>query len=237
MQKYRYISNDIRSKILAGTYAASEQLPFERDLCVLYDASKMTVKKALDILVAEGLIIKRRGSGTFVKDLSPDEIKRITMANQFRGMTASNPGKEVKSKVLTFSVLEATPQVSNKLNLPLESLVYSIYRARYVEGQPRVMETIYMPVEQVPGLKKTHSEGSIYSYIEDELGLRIQSAHRQISIRKANETEVAYLELQPGDPVAVAEQIAYFDTGVAFEYSISVHPYNDFSVEMILTRD
>ena len=94
-----------------------------------------------------------------------------------------------------------------------------------------------MPIDQIPGLKKANIEGSIYGYIEDELGLTIQSAHRQISVRKANETEVEYLDLQPGDPVAVAEQIAYFDTGIAFEYSISVHRYDEFSVEMILTRD
>lgn len=237
MQKYIYISNDIRNKILDGTYSANEQLPFEKDLCVQYEASKMTVKKALDILVSEGLIIKRRGSGTFVKDLSIDEIERITVANQFRGTTALNPGKEVKSKVLAFSVIEAPAVVINKLNLSPGSFVYDIYRARYIDGQPHVMEKTYMPIDQIPGLKKANIEGSIYGYIEDELGLTIQSAHRQISVRKANETEVEYLDLQPGDPVAVAEQIAYFDTGIAFEYSISVHRYDEFSVEMILTRD
>ncbi|MDT2756516.1 GntR family transcriptional regulator [Enterococcus asini] len=237
MQKYIYISNDIRNKILNGTYSANEQLPFEKELCVTYEASKMTVKKALDILVSEGLIIKRRGSGTFVKDLSIDEIERITVANQFRGTTALNPGKEVKSKVLSFSVIEAPELVISKLNLSPGSFVYDIYRARYIDGQPHVMEKTYMPIDQIPGLKKEHIEGSIYGYIEEQLGLTIQSAHRQITVRKADETEAEYLDLQAGDPVAVAEQIAYFDTGIAFEYSISVHRYDEFSVEMILTRD
>ncbi|MFP9075400.1 GntR family transcriptional regulator, partial [Enterococcus faecalis] len=70
MKKYILISSDIRKKILEGVYQANQQIPFEKDLCVEYDASKMTVKKALDMLVSEGLIIKRRGSGTFVKDLA-----------------------------------------------------------------------------------------------------------------------------------------------------------------------
>ena len=72
MKKYILISSDIRKKILEGVYQANQQIPFEKDLCVEYDASKMTVKKALDMLVSEGLIIKRRGSGTFVKDLATD---------------------------------------------------------------------------------------------------------------------------------------------------------------------
>ncbi|WP_291292751.1 GntR family transcriptional regulator [Enterococcus sp.] len=237
MKKYIYISNDIRNHILDGTYKANDQIPFEKDLCTMYDASKMTIKKALDILVSEGLIIKRRGSGTFVKDLAIEEIERITMANQFRGTTALNPDKEVRSTAINFSVVVADEVVANKLNIAPESFVYDIYRARYIDGKPKVMEKTYMPIELIPGLKKENVEGSIYEYIEEELGLIIQSGHRRISVRKATPIEVEYLKLNEGDPVAVAEQIAYFDTGAAFEYSISVHRYDEFSVEMVLTRN
>lgn len=237
MKKYVLISNDIRKKILEGIYQANEQIPFEKNLCVEYDASKMTVKKALDILVAEGLIIKRRGYGTFVKDLATDEIERIAVANQFRGTTALNPEKEVKSTILEFQVVEANDLVKNKLNMKEDTFVYDIYRVRYIDGRPEVMEKMYMPIDLIPGLKKNNIEGSIYEYIEGDLKLKIQSGHRSISVRKATEIEQKYLEIEPGDPVAVAEQTAYFDTGVAFEYSISVHRYDCFSVEFILTRE
>lgn len=237
MKKYILISSDIRKKILEGVYQANQQIPFERDLCVEYDASKMTVKKALDMLVSEGLIIKRRGSGTFVKDLATDEIERIAVANQFRGTTALNPGKEVKSKVLEFKVIEADNLVKNKLNMQEDTFVYDIYRVRHIDGKPLVMEKMYMPIDLIPGLKKANIEGSIYEYIEEDLGLKIQSGHRRVSVRKATEIEQQYLELDSGDPVAVAEQIAYFDTGIAFEYSISVHRYDSFSVEFVLTRE
>lgn len=237
MQKYIYISNDIRNRILDGTYKANDQIPFEKDLCTIYESSKMTIKKALDILVSEGLIIKRRGSGTFVKDLAIEEIERITMANQFRGTTALNPGKEVTSQALVFTVVSANELVANKLNLAPNSFVYDIYRVRYVDGKPKVMEKTFMPIDLIPGLKKEHVEGSIYEFIEEDLGLLIQSGHRRLSVRKATDEEAHYLALEKGDPVAVAEQIAYFDTGAAFEYSTSVHRYDEFSVEMILTRN
>lgn len=237
MQKYVFISNDIRNRILDGGYQANEQIPFEKDLCTAYQASKMTVKKALDILVAEGLIIKRRGSGTFVKDISIDEMERITVANQFRGTTALNPGKKVTSKIINFSVVEADEKVRSKLNLPEGSFVYDIYRARYINDTPHVMEKMFMPIDQIPGLKRANAEGSIYSYIEEKLGLHIQSAHRRIFVRKATEIEAKYLEISVGDPVAIAEQTAFFDTGAAFEFSTSVHRYDEFSVEMVLTRN
>lgn len=236
MQKYIFISNDIRSQIMQGKLQANDQLPAEKDLCVHYGTSKMTIKKAVDKLVTEGLIIKRRGSGTFVKDLSVEEIEKITVANQFRGMTATYPDKQIHSKVLEFSVIQAPEIVRNKLNLTEGSFVYDIYRVRSINGQPTVMEKIYMPIDLIPGLREETIEKSIYGFVEAQLGLVIQSAHRTITVRRANEVETKYLEIGVDDPVAVGEQIAFLNQGTAFEYSISVHRSEDFVVEMVLTR-
>jgi len=237
MQKYVIISNDLRNRILKGEFVANQQIPFEKDLCQMYGASKMTVKKALDILVSEGLIIKRRGSGTFVKDLNMEEMEKVMMANLFRGTTALNPGKDVISKILNFSVVTVPPEPAGKLNITPDSFVYDIYRVRHVNGQPKVMEKMYMPIDLIPGLKEKNVKGSIYEYIENELNLKLQSAHRTISVRKATDFEAEQLNLEKGDPVAVAEQIGYLDTGNAFEYSISVHRYDEYSFEIILMRN
>ncbi|MBP1041086.1 GntR family transcriptional regulator [Vagococcus sp. BWB3-3] len=237
MQKYIVISNDIRNRILKGEYQANQQIPFEKDLCVTYDSSKMTIKKALDILVTEGLIIKRRGSGTFVKDINPREMERLSVANQFRGTTALNPNRTVLSKIINFSIIPCPEVAQSKLNLTSDSFVYDIYRVRHIDGLPTVMEKMYMPIDLIPGLKAPTIEHSIYEYIEEELHLVIQSGHRNISARKVTDFEAEHLHLEKGDPVAVAEQIGYLDTGAAFEYSISVHRYDDFSIDVVLTRD
>lgn len=237
MQKYVFISNDIRNKILNGEYLANQQVPFEKDLCVHYDASKMTVKKALDMLVSEGLIIKRQGSGTFVKDLSAEAINHISLANQFRGTTALYPEKKVYSKVLNFSIEKVPELAANQLNLASDSFVYDIHRVRYVDDMPTVMEKTYMPINLIPNLKEKNIEGSIYGYIKDELCLNIQSAHRTITVRKATDFEVEELGMEMGDPVAVAEQVGYLDTGSAFEFSTSIHRYDNFSAEFVITRN
>ena len=237
MQKYVIISNDIRNKILKGEYVANQQIPFEKDLCVHYGASKMTVKKALDILVSEGLTIKRRGSGTFVKDLNPDEIERVAMANQFRGTSALYAGKKVFSKILNFSVVKVPDVAAKKMNIAADSFVYDIHRVRYVDDEPFVMEKMYMPIDVIPNIKEKNIKGSIYEYIEKDLHLNIQSAHRTVSVRKATDFEAEELGLEKGDPVAVAEQVGYLDTGSAFEFSTSIHRYDKFSVEIVLTRN
>ena len=75
MNKYIEISNELRNHILKDNlYHPNDQIPCEKDLCIQYGASKMTIKKALDILVDEGLIYKKRGHGTFVKGLSQQQL-------------------------------------------------------------------------------------------------------------------------------------------------------------------
>ncbi|HEL1592993.1 TPA: GntR family transcriptional regulator [Streptococcus suis] len=237
MEKYNVIANDVRRKILDGIYKANDQLPFEKDLCEVYEVSKMTVKKALDILVAEGLIIKRRGAGTFVKDLSVEDMEKMVVGSQMIGTSAYYPTRTVTSKVLHFEIIAASEKVANKLNIPIGSFVYDIERVRILDGSPLVMENTFMPVSVIPDLRLKNVEESIYEYIQDTLGMKIQSAHRNITVRKASDSEVTHLELEQGDPVGIVEQIGFLSNGTTFEYSISTHRYDTFSIEMMIRQD
>ena len=67
MFKYETIAEDIQNKIQDGTYQPDEKLPQEMELCRIYDASRITIREAMDLLVYRGLITKRRGAGSFVK--------------------------------------------------------------------------------------------------------------------------------------------------------------------------
>ena len=180
MNKYEIIAVDIREDILKGIYKPNEKLPFEKEICSKYNASKMTVKKALDLLVSEGLIVKRRGSGTFIKDITEKEIHGIIDKKQFAGLTYNNIGHEVTSKVLEFAVINADEKISSMLKIEVGDFVYLINRVRYVDKEPLVIEKTYMPLSVIPGVKMKDVEGSIYNYIREELGVKIQSAHSTI---------------------------------------------------------
>lgn len=236
MKKYLYIYEDMKNRILNGEFQSGEQLPFEKDFCVEYETSKMTIKKAFDLLVEDGLIIKKRGLGTFIKDIELKELEKLIFSKQFMGLTKFYADKKVTSKVLKFDIIQAPSSIANQLNIPKDSFVYDIHRIRYAEGLPVVVEKTYMPIDLIPGLTKAHLEKSLYNYIENELNFKIQSTHRKITVRKPSEEETTYLDLQLGDPVAVAEQVAYFDNGKAFEFSYATHHYNHFGVQVIITR-
>ena len=82
MVKYIDIADDIRSKIFDKKYTYGQKLPYEYVLCVAYHCNKETMKKALDILVKEGLIVRRRGAGTFVRIMMLLQKMQLNLNNQ-----------------------------------------------------------------------------------------------------------------------------------------------------------
>ena len=189
----------------------------------------MTVKKALDLLVSEGLIVKRRGSGTFIKDITEKEIHGIIDKKQFAGLTYNNIEHKVTSKVLEFAVINADEKISSMLKIEVGDFVYLINRVRYVDKEPLVMEKTYMPLSVIPGVKMKDVEGSIYNYIREELGFKIQSAHSTIRADKSSE----YLKLKSDEPIIEVERVAYLDNGKAFEYSFARHRYDKYEFKTI----
>ena len=236
MLKYVEISNDIRKKIIDGNYLPNERLPFEKEICERYDSSKMTVKKALDILVSEGLLVKRRGSGTFVKEINPKERDNLIASTQFRGLSSFYVNHKVESKIIEYKVINPGKNIAKRLLVTEDDFVYKIIRVRLVDGVSAVLEEMYMPIQIIPGLKKQHLYGSIYEYIERILNLKIKSAHRTITIKKSTEYEENLLDIKKDDPLGIIEQVVYLDNGQAFEYSIVTHRCEDFKVNSVVFR-
>ena len=112
MVKYIDIADDLRSKIFEKKYTYGQKLPYEYVLCVAYHCNKETMKKALDILVKEGLIVRRRGAGTFVKDYDAS-ADRVAKAKQSGlGLTKQFEGKAtVTSEVIEFEVVPSDDHI------------------------------------------------------------------------------------------------------------------------------
>lgn len=233
MTKYEVIIRDIRKKIQNGSYGVNEQLPTELELCELYKVSRITVKKAIDQLVVEGLVIKRRGSGTFVKGLAEQEGRLTT---QISGLFSNLDKTKIKSEVLLFEVISAGTDVADKLNIQPNDFVYHIIRYRHGEDNWQVIDFCYMPIDLIPGLKHENLSDSIYEYIEKKLGLRIQSAHRTIRAKRPDEYDKKYMKMKTGDPVLSIEQVGYLDSGIPFEYSDQHHMGDNFEFKTVSIR-
>lgn len=233
MTKYEVISSDIRKKIQNGTFPVNTRLPTEPELGEQYQVSRITVKKAIDQLVSEGFVIKRRGSGTFVKGLSE---QKGGLSCQSNGLFNTLDKSKIKSEVLLFEIIPAQDLVAGKLNIQPDDFVYHIIRYRYGDDSWRTLDFCYMPILLIPGLKKEHLYHSIYDYIENQLGFRIQSAHRVITAVRPDRYDRQYLGLTDTDPVLCIEQVGYLDSGVPFEYSTQHHIGDQYEFKTVSLR-
>lgn len=228
--KYLHIYQDIRDKILHNTYPTNSQLPDEITLTKIYDCSRMTIKKALDLLVNEGMIYRKRGQGTFVMTQMAQKRKLIVSERELIGLTktALRADVPVGSEVLQFHLEFASETVADFLQIPVSSPVYYIERLRLIDHQPYVIEHTYMNPTLTPGITEDILHQSVYAYLEQELQLKIASSKKILRAAPSNDEEQQYLNLKPTEPVFEVEQIGYLDNGTPFEYSISHHRYDLF---------
>lgn len=225
MLKYQAIADDLRASIEDGSLKPNDRLPTVVELCDLYNVSKITVKRALDLLVEQGLVASRRGSGTYVKNTTelPDDSLLFTHSDRAMGFTTEHSAKKesVTSVVYDFRIETPGAEVARHLNLQPDDFAYYHCRTRLLDGVPIVIEYTYMPLDLIPGLKRSHLEGSVFGYIRETLGLKISSFHRIVRAVKATTEEAERLDIKPGDPLLEMEQVGFLDDGVPFEYSVA----------------
>lgn len=237
MLKYQVIANEIRSLIVDGIYPSNSKLPLEKELQEQYNVSRITVKKAYDILVEEGLVIKQRGNGTFVKNLSTQSTIDLARTRQFLGYSATNANKNVQTDVILFEVVQPNEEVQSKLQITHDEWVYHFTRVRSIEGNQQAMEYTYMPMSTIPGITLDILKHSIYDYIENTLKLKIKSAHRILSARHPKEEEATYLHLQLEDVVMNIEEITFLDNGQPFSYTNTIQNAKEYQYVTVSMRN
>ena len=234
LPKYKVIYEDMKDKLKNHVYKPNEKIPDGGSLAIDYTCSKLTVAKALDLLVQEGMLIRRQGSGTYVKENFPS--RTTVELEQFSGYSKKFGKKHLKSTVIEFSIITPTTEVAKKLNIT-DEFVYKILRLRSVDNIPQILEETYMPIYVIPGLKEKHLEESVYDYINNELGFKIQSSHISIRGDKANSNDKKYLNLTDNDFIMEIEKIAFLENGKIFEYSKTHHRYESFEFNTVLVNN
>ena len=240
MLKYQAIAADIQRSIEAGALKPNAKLPTVVELCEAYGVSKITIKRAIDLLTDKGLISSRRGSGTYVKNTTElfeqtgieridgtadggDDSFAFSHSDRAAGFTKEHEGegKKVSSVVYDFSIVNPPANIARHLNVQPDDFAYYHCRARCLDGEPMVIEYTYMPLELIPGLKRSQLYVSVYDYLQNTLGLKISSFHRILRAVPATEEEAERLNTKPGVPMLEIAQVGFLDDGTPFEYSIS----------------
>ena len=224
MPKYKEIAIALKKKIIEGEFKEGELLPDQETLARTYNTSRVTVRKAIQLLIDEGLLYTRRGSGTYVRTNIKKNNKDVTQMNSVFG-TSIQEGVEVTSKILRFEVRFPTDYEFETLKIKRTDPVYDIKRVRYVKEEARSIETLIMPLKYIKDLDEDILMGSIYNYIREELGYVISAAQRVIIASKANELDSEEFGIEVGDPILETNQVVFFDDGTPFDLSKTRYPY------------
>lgn len=227
MVQHKNISKIIEDRIKNHIYPPLSRIPTQNELAKEFNTSRVTIKKAIDSLIVKGLLVSNRGSGTFV--MSNPLVNELNFSGEiYSGLTATmGPEKgRISSTIIKFDSEFSDSRLQKILLLRETDPVYHIIRLRNLDGEPFQLEHTFMPIDIIPGVSKDVLHQSIYSHIQDTLGLKIGSSYRIIKAFKPDALDIKYLDCRIDDPVLEVEQVVYLDNGVPFEYSRSRHRYD-----------
>lgn len=221
LYKYHDIYSDIKRDILTNHYRAGTLLPTQDFFAKKYDVSRITLKKALNLLENEGLIFSKQGSGTYVRKQIENDSSDLLPLDLPIGTTYSHRDQKITSNILHFDARLPEKIEQENLGIEASSPVYEFKRVRSINKQLYSYEHAIMPVYIAP-LNKKILQSSVYDYLGTKAKLQLTDAHRTIYAEEASEEASKALEIAKGSPVLVIEQVAYDQKGRAFEFSKSV---------------
>ncbi|PRO67198.1 GntR family transcriptional regulator [Alkalicoccus urumqiensis] len=203
---YYQLAEQIKGRIHRGELAPGDVLPSERDFAEQYDISRMTVRQAITSLVNEGLLYRRKGTGTFVSE--PKIEQAVGGLTSFTEDMRSR-GLEPASRMLHFGEVPAPGDVALILGIAEGDNVIEMRRIRLADNVPMALETTWLHPSVVHGLTEKEAESSLYSYLEETLGLIIGRAEQALEASLVMPEEADILGVEKGAPVLSIERRTY----------------------------
>ena len=234
MTLYDQIKDDLLSKIKDGTYPEGQTIPSELELAEMYGVSRPTIRQALQILVSDGYLEKRRRRGTVVT--KPKVSQSFTMSISSFEDAMRLAGRLPKTKVLVFKRERANAEVEKHLELTRDQDVFKLVRLRYADNLPNVFVESYIPCTLYPGLDSfDFNESRLYAAM-DTCGNPVMTARRRLEVIKADGAAAALLDVEAGDPLLLFHTVARDANGTAVEYSVATYRGESNSFELNVSR-
>ena len=205
---YQQIKTLMTRELQAGVWRPGEAIPSEIELAARFKVSQGTVRKAIDELATENLLVRRQGRGTFVAThaeqttrfrflrLAPDDGSAERLSRKFLGCTRMRPSAEV----------------AKALDIPGSQAVLQVRRLLYFRGAPVVLDDLWLPLALFKGLTEqrlSEYEGPLYGLFETEFGVRMIRAEEQIRAVSAEADVATLLEVAPGAPLLSVARVSF----------------------------
>ena len=213
--------------------SVGEAIPSERLLSADLGMSRLTVRAALDDLVREGLLVRRRGSGTFVSE--PKIAQELTMTSfteemRRRGMTPS-------SRTIDLRVAPAGAHLGRLLHVSPSEPVVIVTRLRLADRETMAIETLHVRESLIPGVSAADLERqSFYELLDERYGIVIVGGKQSIEPTVTNEEESAALGVPLHSPAFLFERTTRTESGEIIEYVRSIYRGDRYRIVSDLSR-
>lgn len=223
--KYRQIAAELRSSIQSGEYRKGDRLPGENSLMEHYQVARMTARQALAVLLNEGIVVARKGSGVYVRDFQPiirEGIKRLSREQWGSGhsiWSADVEDRALSADPPNVYETEAPDHIVPALGLDGASRVWVRERRFVLDDNPVLLATSYLPADIVAGSRITErdtGEGGTYARLQ-ELGYPPVHFVEDSRARMPEPDEITRLDLPSGTPVVDLVRTAYTTDGRVVE--------------------
>ncbi|WP_295646748.1 GntR family transcriptional regulator [uncultured Methylibium sp.] len=229
---YQQIKALITRSLQAGEWRPGEAIPSEMDLAARYKVSQGTVRKAIDELATENLVVRRQGKGTFVATHAEEQV-------QYRFLRLvpepdQKPGP-VERRFIDCKRLRAPAEVARLLDLKAGDPVIQVRRLLFFGGRPVVLDDLWLPGLLFKGLtaeRLSDYRGPMYALFETEFGVRMIRAEEKVRAVAASTADAPLLGVTEGAPLLSVERrtLTYGDKPVELRrglYDTSNHHYRN----------
>lgn len=213
MNKNEAVRKYITERINTHIYSEGQVIESESKLCEILNVSRMTVRKALDELVSEGIVYKEKGRGTFVSKKPKYAEFRcgaggFTQELEKRGMTPS-------TKDATLALIEADATVAEMLNISIHEKVWKVTRVRCADGLPIIYVIEYFLYSHCDDLTMDIVNQSIYSHLEKK-GIGYAFLDQKLEAINSTKEVARKLNIEEGHPLIKMSLIVYMKNGTAY---------------------
>lgn len=228
---YQQVKALMTRELQAGVWRPGQAIPSEIELAGRFKVSQGTVRKAIDELAAENLLVRRQGRGTFVVT----HAEQQTQFRFLRLMPDDGVAGGTERRFIDCKRLRAPAEVVRALGLRSGDAAIEIRRVLSLRGSPVVLDEIWLPATLFKGLtgeRLSAYRGPMYHLFESEFGVRMLRAEEKLRAVAADETASQWLEVPVGAPLLSVERLSltYGDKPVELRrglYNTAAHHYRN----------
>lgn len=213
---YSQIKDAILNFIEVNNLQPGDLLPSERELCEVFSVSRLTVRKAITLLIQDGVVFQQAGKGTFIS--SPKIQQRLLVLTSFTE-AITQEGHTPGTQVLEFAMSQPKPSICRKLEVPYGSSLLMVRRLRFIDNSPFSISTSYLPPEVIASISREDLQhNSLYGLLDKRCGIKLAKASAVLEVAVADQYEAMLLTIKPGMPLFLMQGTTRSTEGALVEY-------------------